>query len=169
MQHKGPLFRAHNPYWSWDPVSGEGARMNGGRFNPIGTPAIYMSETVLTTIREASPLGRPMEPLTICEYQVDCGPVFDATNPALLAAHGITFGQLQCPNWMGEMLSGRVPASHTVADQLIANGFAGLRVQSFARGATPRDVNVVFWRWGDTPPEMIRVIDSDGRLPGPPV
>ncbi|TMV02571.1 hypothetical protein FGK63_20300 [Ruegeria sediminis] len=168
MQHKGPLFRAHNPEWSWAPESGEGARQNGGRFNKIGVSALYLSENPLTAIREASPIGRPMEPLTLCQYEVDCGPVFDATDSVLLAKHGISFHHLECPSWLDEMLSGETPDSHRVADQLIAEGFAGIRVQSFAKLAGPGDINVVFWRWSDIPPTMIKVIDNDGRLPDPP-
>ena len=38
-----PLFRAHNPLWSFQPLSGAGAARAGGRFNRIGTPALYLS------------------------------------------------------------------------------------------------------------------------------
>ena len=168
MQYQRALFRAHNPEWSWDPVSGEGARLNGGRFNTIGTAALYTSENPLTAIREASPIGRPMEPLTLCEYQVDCGPVFDSTDPALLTKSGLSFAHLDCPNWFGDMLNGTLPKSHSFAAQLIADGYAGLRVQSFAKGAGPEDINVVFWHWTDKPPTLVRVIDSNGRLPAAP-
>ena len=38
-------------------------------------------------------------------------------------------------------------------------------VRSFARGAVPADFNLVLWDWGDAPPRMVRVIDTDERLP----
>jgi RES domain-containing protein len=38
-------------------------------------------------------------------------------------------------------------------------------VPSFARGAGPRDVNAVFWRWSPRPPHQVQVVDDHGRLP----
>ena len=78
MRFRGLVYRAHNPQWSWAPLSGEGARRHGGRFNRRGLPALYTSLLPLTAIREAQPLGRPMQPLTLCAYEVDAEPVFDA-------------------------------------------------------------------------------------------
>lgn len=33
MRFRGIVYRAHDPRWSWPPVSGEGSRLYGGRFN----------------------------------------------------------------------------------------------------------------------------------------
>ena len=41
MRFRGIVYRAHDPRWSWPPVSGEGARRYGGRFNRIGVEAFY--------------------------------------------------------------------------------------------------------------------------------
>ena len=57
MRFRGLVYRAHNPQWSWTPLSGEGARRHGGRFNRRGVPALYTSLAPLTAIREALPLG----------------------------------------------------------------------------------------------------------------
>ena len=57
MRFQGLVYRAHNPEWSWTPLSGEGARRHGGRFNRRGVPALYTSLSPLTAIREAQPLG----------------------------------------------------------------------------------------------------------------
>lgn len=37
-------------------------------------------------------------------------------------------------------------------------------VQSFARGASDGDVNLVLWNWSDTPSSKVTLIDDDGRL-----
>ena len=37
-------------------------------------------------------------------------------------------------------------------------------VRSFAAGAGPDDVNLVFWRWGNRLPSRIVVIGDQGRL-----
>ena len=42
------------------------------------SPALYTSLSPLTAIREAQPLGRRMQPLTLCAYEVDVEPVFDS-------------------------------------------------------------------------------------------
>ena len=41
---------------------------------------------------------------------------------------------------------GIIPASQSLADRLIAAGYVGLRVQSFAPSAGTDDLNLVFWR-----------------------
>lgn len=53
----------------------------------------------------------------------------------------------------------------TIADRLIADGIAGVLVPSFARGATPADVNAVFWTWSNSVPHQVKAIDDEGRLP----
>ena len=58
---------------------------------------------------------------------------------------------------------GRAP-TQTLAQRLIANGFAGLRVRSFAAGATAEDLNVVLWVWGKALPAKLVLIDDEGRL-----
>ena len=160
MRFRGPVYRAHNPQWSWTPLSGEGARLYGGRFNRRGIPALHTSLAPLTAIREAQPLGRPMQPLTLCAYEVDVEPVFDAL--------GVDDSDLACPTWEAEMLAAAVPASQALADRLIAKGYAGMRVRSFAAGTGPNDVNLVMWRWSSDRPARVVLIDDEARLSGDP-
>jgi RES domain-containing protein len=172
VRYTGTVYRAHNPEWAWSPLSGEGARRHGGRFNRRGVPALYTSLSPLTALLEASPLGRPMQPLTLCAYVVDAEPVFDARDRSILAAHGASAADVECPNWNREMLAGRVPASQKLADRLQAAGFVAMLAPSFARGAGrgdgSGDDNLVFWQWGDDLPSRVRVIDDDRRLPSNP-
>ena len=166
MRFRGLVYRAHNPQWSWSPLSGEGARRYGGRFNRRGVPAHYTSLAPLTAIREAEPLGRPMQPLTLCAYEVDADPVFDALDEAERRSLGVTESDLACTSWEAEMLAGQVPASQALADRLIAAGYAGMRVRSFAAGAGADDLNLVMWRWGENRPARVALIDDEGRLAG---
>jgi RES domain-containing protein len=160
-----PVFRAHNPEWAWAPNSGEGARRYGGRFNAVGVAALYTSLRELTAIREVSPLGQPMQPLTLCQYEVDCNRIFNTQDRRAMATEELTYDALRCPDWEREMLMGKVPSSHVVAAQLMTRGYRGMIVTSFAIGATNDDVNVVFWDWSDTPPNKVFVVDSHDRLP----
>ena len=72
------------------------------------------------------------------------------------------------------MLDGGVPASHALAERLIAQGYAGMLVPSF-RGAVlghqdldgekeSDDRNLVLWQWDDMLPSRVRLVDDEGRL-----
>ena len=166
MRFRGVVYRAHNPQWAWTLLSGEGARRHGGRFNRRGVPALCLSLTPLTAIREAQVLGRPMQPLTLCAYEVDAEPVLDTRDEAERAAFGVSEADLRCPTWEAEMLDGAVPASQALADRLIAAGQAGMVVRSFAHGAGPEGFNLVLWSWGSDQPSRVVLIDEEGRLSG---
>ena len=62
------------------------------------------------------------------------------------------------------MLAGLVPASQAVADRLVAAGYVGMRVRSFAAGARGDDLNLVMWRWGAERPARVVLVDDEGRL-----
>ncbi len=166
MRFRGTVYRAHNPQWSWTPLSGEDASRHGGRFNRRGIAALYTSLAPLTAIREAQPLGRPMQPLTLCAYEVDVAPVFDALDPARRREMDVPEADLSCPTWEADMLAGGMPASQALADRLISAGYAGMRVRSFAAGAGPDDLNLVLWRWGVDLPARVLPVDEEGRLSG---
>ena len=167
MRFRGAVYRAHNPQWAWTPLSGEGARRYGGRFNRRGVPALYCSLSPVTAIREAQPIGRPMQPLTLCAYEVDAEPVFDAEDRTTLQRARADPSDLACPAWEADMLGGAVPASHRLAVQLTAAGYVGMRVRSFAVGADRRDLNLVMWRWGEDRPTRVVLIDEEDRLRRP--
>ena len=52
-RYQGPLYRALNPVYARQPLSGRGARLYGGRFNPKGVPALYTAFDPATALREA--------------------------------------------------------------------------------------------------------------------
>ena len=164
MRIQGVVYRAHDPRWAWSPLSGEGARRYGGRFNRPGTEALYTSFSSTGAVREVSPLGRRMQPLVLCAYEVDVDPVFDSLDPRDRALHGVEDVDLDCPTWRHDELSGKTPASHLLADRLVSSGFAGLRVKSYAAGAAEHDVNLVLWRWNDALPCRVLLIDDEDRL-----
>ncbi len=165
MRFLGAVYRAHNPRWSWTPLSGEGAREFGGRFNRRGVSALYTSMDPLTAIRETMPLGRPLQPLTVCQYEVDCDNIVDVTDFATRAALAIDDEMLTCSQWEQQMNDGLIPASQALADRLIADGFCGIRVPSFATGVAENATNIVFWDWSPDLPNKVVVVDDDLRLP----
>lgn len=164
MRFEGLVYRAHNPRWAFEPTSGEGASLHGGRFNPKGRAALYTSLRVETAWLEAQQgFAFKAQPMTMCAYEVDCAAMLDLTDPATLAEHAIHPRDLSCP-WE-DLASRRQPVpSWALADRLIAMGIAGIRVPSFAFRARPDDVNLVFWKW-DASPNTVIVVDPLGRLP----
>ncbi|MRX49413.1 RES domain-containing protein [Paracoccus sp. S-4012] len=155
----GTLYRALNPRWMQAPLSGEGARRHGGRFNARGRAALYAALDPLIAIAEASQVGQPLQPVTLVSYTADIEPVFAATDPHALAARGIEPEAPSAPDWRLRMADGLAPRRE-VAEALIAAGYAEMLVPSFARTAQPGARNLVLWDWDGG----LRVNDAEGRL-----
>lgn len=163
MRHRGTLYRALNPLYAREPLSGRGAELYGGRFNARGTPALYLALDVLTAIREANQVGS-LQPTTLVAYDADIDDLFDCRDEAALAAQGMTPADLATPTWRDEMRKAGRSKTQRFAADLAAGGFSGLVVRSFARGASETELNLVLWRWSGSLPHRLAVIDDDGRL-----
>ena len=161
-RYTGPLYRALNPVYAREPLSGRGAELYGGRFNAKGTPALYTALDPAGALREANQVGS-LQPTVLVSYKADLGPVFDTRNTGLLKQHGMSEAALAAPNWRTEMLNGRIVPTQDFAAGLIADDFAGLLIRSFANGASETDFNIVLWRWtGDGC--ALDVVDDEDRL-----
>jgi len=137
--------------------------LHGGRFNPKGIPALCTAMSVKTAIREANQIGT-LQPTTLVSYEADITPVFDATEVDALARYDITSADLAADDWRIRMQEEGKAPTQVLAERLIADGYAGLRVSSFAKGATGEDLNMVLWVWGSTLPTKLVLIDAKGRL-----
>ncbi|SIO13077.1 RES family NAD+ phosphorylase [Vannielia litorea] len=162
MRWSGTVYRALNPYWAYRPLSGEGAAQFGGRFNRAGVPALYTALSVETALREVQQAGTFM-PVTVVALEVEAERVLDATDPAALAAEGVTAEDLAQPDWADEADRRGVARVQEIAARL-AERHDAMRVRSFAPGAGPGDINLVLWRWDG----RVRVIDDHRRLRYPP-
>ena len=163
MRYRGLLYRALNPIHARIPLSGEGARRYGGRFNPKGMPALYTAQSVMTAIREANQIGT-LQPTTLVACEADIGPIFDGTDPGALAAQGLDPAALAADDWRARMLADGKAPTQALAERLKASGFAGMQVRSFAKGATAADLNLVLWIWGPGAPAKLRLVDDEARL-----
>ena len=161
--YKGKLYRALNPIYAREPLSGRGAELYGGRFNPKGVPALYSSLSVMTALREANQVGN-LQPTTLVSYDAEIEQVFDCRDEAALAAEGMDAATLADVTWRDQMKANGQARTQVFARRLIADGYSALLVRSFAPGATADDLNLVLWKWGVTGPSRLVLIDDENRL-----
>jgi len=165
LRFTGDAFRAHDPRWSWTPLSGRGAALHGGRFNWRGLDTLYLSLSPMTAVREAAAgFAHRLDPLLLCTYAVDCEDIVDLRTDQDCAAHEVSLGDLACA-WASDLGAGREPASHAAVRRLLGQGATGMLAPSFANGAGPHDQNLILWRWGPDLPHRVDVHDPSGRLP----
>ena len=162
-RHCGLLYRALNPVFAREPLSGRGAAIYGGRFNRKGTEALYTALAPDTAIRETNQAGH-LQPTMLLAYDADIRPIFDTRDPDILAAWSMTPDEIGDPGWRRKMSAGERVTTQEFATKLLDSGYAGLLVQSFARGATPADLNLVLWRWNTGAEDSLSVIDDEARL-----
>ncbi|EPX78596.1 RES family NAD+ phosphorylase [Litoreibacter arenae] len=161
-RYTGPLYRALNPVYAREPLSGRGADLYGGRFNTKGTPALYTALDPATALREANQVGS-LQPTILVSYAADLGPVFDTRDEGALEQYSMTAALLADPAWRTRMLDGQAVPTQDFARSLIGDGFAGLLIRSFAKGAAASDFNIVLWNWtGDGC--TLSVVDDEDRL-----
>ncbi|KGK78175.1 hypothetical protein PM03_15910 [Thalassobacter stenotrophicus] len=161
-RYSGPLYRALNPVYAREPLSGRGAELYGGCFNAKGTSALYTSLDPATALREANQVGS-LQPTILVSYKADLGPIFDTRNLGGLDRYGATAAMLADPAWRMKMLEGQSVPTQELARALIADRFAGLLIKSFAKGASSSDFNIVLWAWTDNKGSL-EVVDDEERL-----
>jgi RES domain-containing protein len=161
--YRGLLYRALNPVYAREPLSGRGAQLYGGRFNAKGTPALYASLSVMTALREANQVGS-LQPTTLVSYDAEIERVFDARDAAALAAQDMEDDALADPGWRDQMKTLGEARTQAFARRLADAGYQGLLVRSFARGAMADDLNLVLFSWGAGPPSRLTLIDDERRL-----
>lgn len=147
-------------------MSGEGSSIEGGRFNAKGIATLYTSLTSEVAWLESTPLGYNLQPRILCAYEADIEPIFDATDSQALISKGTSETELQNSEWKREALEGTVSITQGLANRLIEDGFAGMLVRSFVRGATKNMLNLVLWKWGPDLPHKITLIDDERVLDG---
>lgn len=122
-----------------DPLSGEGARLYGGRWNPKGMTALYLGVSHDSAIAEYY-RGLP-KPGTLVPYSVRSDAIADLTD----SADPVIADALAC-HWTAQMRSGIVPPSWLLTERFVKAGAHGALVPSVQqRGG----MNLVLWRWYD--------------------
>jgi len=151
--------------WSFAPLSGEGAKKHGGRFNRPNKPALYTSLDPTTAWMEAQQ-GFPFksQPMTLIAYEVDCEHILDLNDVQTLKSLAFSAMELACA-WEYLVAQKITPPTWELADKLCSQDIAGILCRSFSPGCTEQNNNLILWDWSDSKPHAIRVIDDFQRLP----
>lgn len=159
----GFLYRALNPVYAREPLSGRGAALYGGRFNPKGAEALYTSLSIMTALREANQVGS-LQPTTLVSYRAEIERVFDSRDEEALRTWNMDAAALADTTWRDAMRASGEAQTQTFARRLSEEGYHGLLVRSFAAGATVNDLNLVLFQWGAEPPARLTLTDDENRL-----
>lgn len=108
-----------------------------------------------------------LQPTLMVSYRADVARVFDATDPAALAARGNSLADLGDPDWRWRMNRGRPVPTQALASALIEDGYDAMRVRSFAPGAAETDETLVLWQWHRGDGRDLVLQDEEGRLSSP--
>jgi RES domain-containing protein len=136
-RYAGPGFR-HMAAGYHDPLSGEGARIHGGRFNPPDSfPVLYLCTTRACVVAEFERLGERqvigmagLLPRSLYRYEVVLGRVLDLTSRSVLRTLGVSPDTLTGPGWNATQNLGQaahdtgwealLTPSATLVDQVLA-------------------------------------------------
>lgn len=137
-----PLWRMLPIPHQRTPLSGEGARLYGGRWNPRGTPALYLATDHATAVAEFYQ-GLP-KPGTLAPYHVNASRIADLTDGRGGPFDSVVAQALET-SWKALAQTSRnPPPSWQLAVELIADGIEGALVPSVQnRGGC----SLILWRW----------------------
>src|SRR4051812_35562428 len=107
------LWRAFVPRWTHLPLSAEGAVRFGGRWNPVGTPAIYAACELSTAWAEYNQ-GFVQHPALIAKLQLSDARLADLTEREVLEELGVSAEIHQC-EWRAILDRGKTPDTHRLA------------------------------------------------------
>lgn len=144
-----------------DPLSGEGARLNGGRYNEVGETALYLASDPLLAVEEHLQLGRQFEvphfnPRLLVTVEVELEAIVDLTNPDTQSALGVAHEDLVA---VGSARSLQVTRS--IARAVREAGLEGLIAPS---AMNPEKTNLVLFAENRRAASRIEDMDMDDRF-----
>ncbi|KPF73740.1 hypothetical protein IP88_08780 [alpha proteobacterium AAP81b] len=155
----GRWWRMLSPRWHHEPLSGAGAARAGGRWNPPGVAALYLSADHATAIAEY--MQALIHPGTLAPYEVAADAILDLTDASVRAEAGIA-DSLLTQSWrrIRDIERGE-PDSWALAREGMTSGFDGCLVPSVQN----RGRNLVLWHWGATGARVSVIDPADVLTP----
>jgi RES domain-containing protein len=154
------FWRMLAPRWAHEPLGGAGAARHGGRYNPPGLAALYMSEEFTTAVAEyEQELG--IRPGILCAYDVDATGIVDLADGDVRTELGVAEADLFAPWKRIALIDKQQPVTWTVARRLFDAGAAGVRAPSVQAAG----INLVLWRWNDALDRRVVALDPLSDLP----
>ncbi|MDX0518082.1 RES domain-containing protein [Sinorhizobium medicae] len=157
------LWRAFVPRWAHMPLSGAGSARFGGRWNPVGVPALYAARELSTAWAEYNQ-GFVQHPALIVQLELRDAVLADLTDFKVLADLDVDETIHSC-EWRDMLDKGAVPQTHQLRTALLARDYHGVIYPSFM---SPGGTCVALWRWNGAKEPRLDVIDPEGRLPKSP-
>ena len=137
-----PLWRMLQIRYQRDPLSGEGAKLHGGRWNRVGQPALYLARDPATAVAEFYQ-GLP-KPGTLAPYQLEAKAIADFTDGHGGPRDAAVAAALEAEWKRIAFLDEETPPSWTLADAAIAAGAEGALAPSVQNAG---GVTLVLWHW----------------------
>lgn len=140
LTFKGPMWRAVDPEFSRRPLSPIGSMISGGRFNPVGIPAIYLASEPFTALLETNPYNEPIgRAMTLIPVELDTSGLADFTDPAICDALEVDRQRLDEP-W--SQTADNPSYTQQIYHSIVGQGYAGIKFRS---RANPYQFNIAMW------------------------
>ena len=117
------VYRSSTPKYANEPevLTGEGSSRHGGRWNPIGIPAVYASLTPETSLADTLAHFRhfriPVEdamPRTFVAIRVQLHTILDIHDGGVRRRVQVSLDRLLTVDWRADQRRGRMPVSQTI-------------------------------------------------------
>ena len=145
------VYRVHSLKWAYAPLSGDGSKSRGGRFNPKGQAAIYTCIDQFTAMYESKAAGDGItliDPVVLLSYTATCDRVLNAVDHLDTRAY---FSD-------GWLLPNSQRRGWTLFERARQSRVNALIVPSYTKS---KGKNVVFLNWSA---DTVKVHDPDGSL-----
>jgi len=144
-----------------DVLSGHGARMRGGRWNPRGLPAVYGSTTDTTALQECQANDRyygvvNRSPRILVAIEATLTRMLDLSDFTIRRALGITLQGLAREDWRRLQDAGLESLSQTIGRAVAAVGGSGILARS---AACAPGINVVVFP-GAHGDDRLEIVDA---------